>query len=302
MTDAPRTEGGPPRRILLATDLSARCDRALDRAAALATAWQAELVAVHARETWDSLATPGLERRPPSWERLSDPAGTAEAQLRRDLSEAAPGVVSAVVEPGDPADLVLRVARAQGCRLIVTGIARDETFGRYGLGTTVDRLLRRSEIPLLIVRQRARAAYGRVVVATDFSPSSRHALKVATAFWPGLALTLLHAHEAPDTALSGDPADLEAQHREAAMKEGVAFLAAVPDEDRRRLDLLVEPGHPADLVPRYVRDRGSDLVVLATHGRSAVFDIFIGSTAKDILSAVSCDALVVRAPEAPVEA
>lgn len=36
---------GPPRRIILATDLSARCDRALDRAAALASAWQAELIA-----------------------------------------------------------------------------------------------------------------------------------------------------------------------------------------------------------------------------------------------------------------
>ena len=36
-----------PKRLLLATDLSARCDRALDRAAQLAEAWQAEIVAVN---------------------------------------------------------------------------------------------------------------------------------------------------------------------------------------------------------------------------------------------------------------
>jgi hypothetical protein len=40
----PSWMNGPPRRIILATDLSARCDRALDRAAALASAWQAELM------------------------------------------------------------------------------------------------------------------------------------------------------------------------------------------------------------------------------------------------------------------
>jgi hypothetical protein len=44
---------GPPRRVLLATDLGARCDRALDRAAALASGWQAELVVVHALEEVD---------------------------------------------------------------------------------------------------------------------------------------------------------------------------------------------------------------------------------------------------------
>jgi nucleotide-binding universal stress UspA family protein len=36
----------PARRIVLATDLSCRCDRAVDRAVALADAWAAELLAV----------------------------------------------------------------------------------------------------------------------------------------------------------------------------------------------------------------------------------------------------------------
>jgi len=39
-----------PHKILLATDLSARCDRALDRAGILADRWDAELVALHVIE------------------------------------------------------------------------------------------------------------------------------------------------------------------------------------------------------------------------------------------------------------
>jgi nucleotide-binding universal stress UspA family protein len=41
------TTSATPKQVLLATDLSARCDRALDRAVQLTEAWQAELTAVN---------------------------------------------------------------------------------------------------------------------------------------------------------------------------------------------------------------------------------------------------------------
>jgi len=50
---APSWMGGPPKKILLATDLSSRCDRALDRAAALAARWQSALVVLHVLEKFD---------------------------------------------------------------------------------------------------------------------------------------------------------------------------------------------------------------------------------------------------------
>ena len=52
-------EPTPPKTILCATDLSSRCDRALDRAALLARHWQARLVVVHALQT----ATEFIEAR-----------------------------------------------------------------------------------------------------------------------------------------------------------------------------------------------------------------------------------------------
>jgi nucleotide-binding universal stress UspA family protein len=51
----------------------------------------------------------------------------------------------------------------------------------------------------------------------------------------------------------------------------------------------------------YVRDKEVDLLVLGTHGRSAFFEIFLGSVAKAIMDDVPCDALVIREPRAAVE-
>ncbi len=291
---------GPPKKILLATDLSARCDRALDRAASLATAWQAELIGVHALEQEEGFYA-SLDRRLPSWRRRPDPAHIVEDQLRRDMQHAAPHV-TAVAERAEPTELILRVAKARGCDLIVTGIARDETLGRFGLGTTVDHLLRRSRVPLLIVKERVRGPYSNIIVATDFSESSRGALEAPIAFFPDRKLDLFHAYDVPLAGIAGEPPGADDYRAEVAA-EAAAFLASagVAETGRRRFGLLTERGHPSELIHQYVRDRGVDLVVLGSHGRSALLDMFLGSTAKEILSALACDVLVVREPRAAVE-
>jgi nucleotide-binding universal stress UspA family protein len=73
----------------------------------------------------------------------------------------------------------------------------DETLGRFGLGSTFGRLLRRSIVPVLVVKQRARSACKNIVVATDLSDTSRRALQVAMALFPDRRLGVLNAYEAP---------------------------------------------------------------------------------------------------------
>jgi hypothetical protein len=110
-------------------------------------------------------------------------------------------------------------------------------------------------------------------------------------------LHLLHAFDVP---YSGVASELDRQvesFRRTHEIELAEFLNSMimPEEARVRLIKLVELGRPAVLVREYVRDRGSDLVVLGTHGRGAMLEALLGSTAKSILSSLPCDALVVRA-------
>lgn len=292
----------PAKKILLATDLSARCDRAMDRASSLAAAWKAELVIVHALERTGDSYVAELEQRLPSWRRSPDPARIVEAQIRRDMVQAAPKV-TAIAERGEPAEVILEVAAAHGCDLIVVGLARDETLGRFGLGSTVDRLLRRSQVPLLVVKQRARAPYGSIVVATDFSEASLGALQTARAFFPDRKMTVLHAYDLPLASRSGNLELYKESYHDVAARDCKAFLASagIPEGRARDFDLVVEYGHPARLIHEYVCDHGVDLVILGTHGRSALLDVFLGSTAKEIMSYLQCDALVVRGPRAAAE-
>ena len=179
----------PPSTVLFATDLSARCDRALDRSVILARAWGSHLVAVHAIEEMDRFYTAGLQQNLPSWQSPPDPPRSAEEQLRHDMRQGG-HIAATVVERGEPVDVILRASDAHRGELIITGIARDETLGRFILGTTVDRLLRNSSVPVLVVKQRARSIYRCVAVAVDLSAASRRALQTATAFFPVARLSI----------------------------------------------------------------------------------------------------------------
>lgn len=283
-----------PRRILLATDLSPRCDRALDRAVSLARTWEATLVLVHALE--DIEAVLRSQTPLPSWRRPADSAQLAKRRIARDIAASGMTSFEILVERGEPASVIAHAAEAQGIDLILTGVARDEMFGRFALGTTIERLLRKTTIPLLIVKNRVRGAYMNIVAATDFSDSSRHALLTAMRLFPDKAFNVFHGCEVPMAHMASRPAGYEDQCREAAAGEWTNFLQTldIPDTRRWTLRPLIEYGRPGPLLREYVEEHEVDLVVLGTRGRGVIMDVLIGSVAKQILGEVSCDALVVR--------
>lgn len=291
----PSWSHGPPKTILLATDLSGRCDRAMDRAAYLAKSWGARLVVLNVLEPEYDLAGPAGTADLPSWRRPPEREAVVAAQMRRDLPGDLQGAEIRVVE-GAAVATIEAVAREIDAELIVTGIARDETFGRYLLGSTVERLARQTPVPLLIVKNRLRP-YGEVLVATDFSSPSQHALTAAAQFFPGTPLTLLHAWEFPFAGLMDRPA----LRREwtAMEKEGCDTFVAqsrLSQDQRQDLQVLVEHGSPDTIVSAYMRDKAVDLVVVGTHGRSGVFDVRLGGTAKRILNGAPGDVLLIREP------
>src|SRR3546814_9262810 len=85
-----------PRRILRATDLSARCDRALDRAVQLSTQGQVPLQVVHA-----------APREAVGARSAADTLASIRKRIERYLDDDA---IDIRVEEGEPADVILDVA------------------------------------------------------------------------------------------------------------------------------------------------------------------------------------------------
>ena len=286
-----------PRHLLLATDLSGRCDRALERTIELTKRWGARLTVVHALEQTPAFTGAQVRRRR-FWHDPEERSVAVARQLQADIHD--DGVkASVVVEEGNPGELVLQAAAKQGADLILTGTARSEPFGRLLLGATVERLVRQAAAPVLVVRNRVRGPYRNIVVATDFSAASSQALTRAAAFFGESRLTLFHAYQTPYAGMASAGTSEVAWGR-MARSEVEAFVAAsaLPDEVKRGLGVIIEPGRADGVLRDYVQQQGVDLVVLGKRGRSAMLNLLLGSTSEALIHLLPCDVMVAQEADA----
>lgn len=268
--------------IIIASDLTARSDRATDRGLLLAREWGTPLVLLHVVEGERSDAV--LEERA---------VDALQAVLESDASEA-----EVIVRRGEVQQAIIELAGERSAALIVTGVARFNNVRDFFLGTAVDHLVRHSPAPVLVVKRRARGTYRRILVATDFSPCSELALRAAAELFPRASLTLWHnCHSAYEAWLDEEETTAEASRQSEEDMRRFVQAADVADDVRSRLRTVITTGELENSVERALREGEFDLLVLGTHGRGGFARATIGSRAAGLLNGVAADVLMVRGPK-----
>lgn len=286
--------------ILAATDLSAGARHAAERAARVAGRTEVDLTvlhvlagsAMHELRQWLGVSAPVAQQ-------LQDEAGQRLDALTRELQAVLPeGRVSGRLTSGTPVAEVLRVADELDAALVVVG-ARGESFmRRLILGTTTDRVLRRSRRPVLVVRQLPQVDYRRVMVAVDFSAWSSHSLDLARRVAPGARLVLAHVVQVPyeeKLRYAGvDAATLDAYRvrARAAAVQGLHALAESAGLAPSQWEACVVEGDASLRLVEQEQLLDCDLIVLGKQGQSVAEDLLLGSVTAHVLAEGSADVLV----------
>jgi nucleotide-binding universal stress UspA family protein len=148
-------------------------------------------------------------------------------------------------------------------------------------------------------------AIRKILVATDFGPASETALNYGRALAAqfNASLHVLHVMEsvamtaATEYGFSGLPIEYQVE-MEAAVRQRTEEL--LTGEDRRVLSavaVLVRHNTPAAAIVEYAQTNRVDLIVLGTHGRSALGHLFMGSVAERVVRTAPGPVLAVRNPE-----
>ncbi|HEV7259499.1 MAG TPA: universal stress protein [Bosea sp. (in: a-proteobacteria)] len=271
--------------IVLATDLTARSDRAFDRAVALARQWGSRLVIVHVLENLTSEQDESARAR----------AGDALKDLVDDLDVPH----ETIVELGSLPETVSAIADGLQASVIVVGAARYNHVTDFFLGTAIDYLARYSAIPILIVKERVKQPYDGIVVGTDFSERSKEALIGAAGLFPELPIKLANGYPQPFPGRIGIEA-ARAHGEETAREEAEAFLDN-PDlaSLRDRIDLRFAQTSASDAIARMAAGLKQPLVVLGGRGRGAVLHALLGNRASELTIVLPYDVLVVRQKPPP---
>jgi nucleotide-binding universal stress UspA family protein len=145
-------------------------------------------------------------------------------------------------------------------------------------------------------------AFKKILVPLDGSLLAEHALaKVAELAAGGGVVMLVRAAEA-HTLPGVDPTEMQVEVvREA--EEYLARVAARLERDGvKDVQTSVWYGSPVSAIVEAARLRGADVIVMSTHGRSGLGRLILGSVAESVLRSTATPILLLRVPEAPVEA
>ena len=157
-------------RLLCATDLSSRADRAIRRAGRLARDFQAELVLLSVIDDDQPLRLVESERRE---------VGALLAELSGAMNELWGLSPRLRLEVGDAFDTIIQVAEAECADLVVMGQHRKRLLRDVVVGTTIERVMRLGQRPVLMVNAPSERPYQRVLATLDMSDPSAHALRTA---------------------------------------------------------------------------------------------------------------------------
>jgi len=269
--------------ILVASDLSEGSRELLRTAGTFASLTRADLHVVHAVEK----TTAG--------EGADEAAGQRLEKHVRAAVPATVGVTTSHTTAGRAHEAILGRALVVQADLIVIGPHRSRAQSPAVLGTTADRLVRTSDVPLLIVRGPMSLPLRGILVPSDLSDAAEGALDLALIWAAALRLpsgtgdrTWVEVlHVLPSPALQTDVRRaLQQQVAAAGERTGCASLLDVSAE-------VVEGDSAAAEILDRVRARGSDLLVLGTHGESALARALIGSVSSAVARRAECPVLLV---------
>jgi nucleotide-binding universal stress UspA family protein len=278
-------------RLLVATDLTERSQRAFERGLALKSKAGASLTLLHAVE-------PGLFPAIGE-ERYADAEEFLHKQIT-DLPEDKRAGVGSDVQVGEPFTTIIDEAHKLGAELIVLGQPAKSGFKELFTGTTTDRVVRFSDLPVLVVKDPPRGAYESVLVAMDLSEGAIRALEAAYRIAPDAQFLIVHAwHEAlMGFGTSDAAARLTAREnkrvRELVERKSKEFLSRfAPRAKSPRFELI--EGNPQAAIRNQIAVFDPDLLAMGTHARSPLKTATLGSLARELLAEAPCDVLVVRA-------
>jgi nucleotide-binding universal stress UspA family protein len=292
-------------RLLVPTDFSATSDDALAFARTLADPLDASVHLVHAFEDPFTAAAFAMQMYSTLPLALRD---QLQQEIERRLAERlAGGEVTRLrstseVVTGPAAKVIVEHAARIGAELIVMG-----THGRGGmahllLGSVAERVVRTAGCPVLTVRMAPGRTLKEILVPTDFSDTADAALDYAFLLAErfSASVQLLHVLDDPfitdglaaEAYITEAPAARTAMLRDA--RERLAHRAEAPPPASVRIGCEVLFGNGATTIANYAAARGSDLIVMGTHGRSGLAHLLLGSVAERLVRSAPCPVLTVR--------
>jgi nucleotide-binding universal stress UspA family protein len=283
------------KNILFPTDFSEASRAALPFALALARRYHSHVIFVNVLEAIP--VSPVTMDTIPS--DIAPYRTIAETKLEEFLRfNSLDGVEKEVlVEPGYIWPMIKKLETERDVDLIVLGTHGRNALQRIFMGSVAEQIFRHASCPVMTIGPQAKPTLGRydnaerILFATDFSPSSLHALDFALSLAADRdgRLVLLHVVQPP-----GVPLDVTEQlvNESEAKLRGLIKANATPAKQPVFATVV---GAPADMILSVAARENVDVIVMGAHKPGAFSSHWPFEVAGHVVAHATCPVISVRA-------
>ena len=219
-------------------------------------------------------------------------------RLRGQYAPSHPLQVAFDVREGNPQEVILQSAGELEADLIVMGTHGRSGLDRLVVGSVAEAVIRHAPVPVLALRSPDFDIEGdglKVLLhPTDFSESANEALEVACTLAQEIGARVVLVHVALGAVVAGGsfaiPTDLR------MFREPLDELKRRADDKglKEPVEAQLRQGEIAAEILAVAEETETDLIVMGTHGRTALGRFFMGSVAEEVLREAEIPVLVVK--------
>jgi nucleotide-binding universal stress UspA family protein len=277
------------KKILVAIDRSAMAEEALKRAISIAKEKDAQLVVMHVIEP-SFIESPFVRPRDENKIKKEVKMRVEKLTSKEDIE------YILFVEPGSAAaSISLKVKNLNVDLLVIGTHGKDDINSNY-FGSTTLKLIQKTHIPVLVVKNEAKYAYKEMLAPTNLSDYSKESILFARTLFDTTALKYLHAYVTVDElqALTYRISpDQQGQFKKELLTDAhIALEKFAKDVGEGEMVLI---GYNAsineDLLDYIMRDNAG-LLVLGSKGVDNLNSFLFGSTASYLVRNSPTDVLV----------
>ncbi|WP_213520873.1 universal stress protein [Nonlabens sp.] len=269
-------------KVIVPTDFSVQAENALRVAADIVRENNGELFLLHQLDLPLHLANNASSNLPEALFFMKLAKKKFDNLLKKDFLQGI--TIHGDVETGAAFSGIMNTVKRHSADLIVMGSHGTEGIGNLFIGSNAEKVVRNSEVPVLVVKDRKKQLdVNDFVFATDLDPNATSALKEADLFAKKTKckLHLLYVNT-PSNFLSTREA--EAKMAEYLKNVNVELADYIIYNDNS-----VEEG-----VFNYTKDVKGDIIGMANHGRKGLSHFFNGSVSEDVVNHSSLPVITFR--------
>jgi len=270
------------KRILVATDLSARSDRAVLRAIKLAEKFQARLTIINVID--DQIPKRSIESfKSIAQDEIDNCLKNHNSQVEIDIK----------IVKGDAYEQILKFSYEEDIDLLVVGIHRHVNSDEPMIGHVIQRLVDFSHKPIIVVRDRYEKDYNKILAPVDFTNSSVISLKFATDNFSKANFDLIHTYQVPFMGISGSSSIISKQAQKESEEDLDNIIHDIEKSHPVKINKIIKKGRISNVLFEEVGHLNPDLLVIGCSEKHFVARFADASIADQILADPPCDVLIV---------